>query len=272
VIIVPDPVAPPPLPGTPTEPAPEPGDPATDPEPSDSSSSDSGSGAPVAGIAVPVDGGGGIAPGMDGLLDEGQASSNETTSTQRSTGRIIFFTDGFSLRAQLNTLGFGSALAGANVLARDAGDVLATPADLSLAGLALRNDIATAQSVALASFKASLGDTEWMTELDRMREDIDAQLPAQSALVVSSVAVTGSLSVGYVLWLLRGGLLLSSLLSSLPAWTVIDPMPVLSRSGHDDEDEGDDPLEKLFGRARAALGLKRGKAARAARDTAEEVS
>jgi hypothetical protein len=65
--------------------------------------------------------------------------------------------------------------------------------------------------------------------------------------------------VGYVIWLLRGGLLLSSLLSSLPAWHVIDPMPVLARSGPRDDDSGveDDHLENLFGKAKAAIGLGR---------------
>jgi hypothetical protein len=63
-----------------------------------------------------------------------------------------------------------------------------------------------------------------------------------------------------VIWLLRGGLLLSSLLSSLPAWHVIDPMPVLARSGrHDDEeDDGDDdPLESLFDKVRSRIGSGR---------------
>jgi parallel beta-helix repeat protein len=271
IIVIPEPVGPPAPPPAPTEPEPSPTDTTTDPEPSDTSSSDSGTGGAGGSIPAPVDGGGGIAPGMEGLLDEGLISSTDSAAAQRGSARIIF-TDAFSLRAQWNALGYASAFGNPNLLAGDATDAVADTADLSLPDLALRNGAAVSQSVALASFRASLGDTEWMTELNRMREDIDAQLPQQSALVVSSVAVTGSLSVGYVLWLLRGGLLLSSLLSSLPAWTVIDPMPVLSRSGHDDEDEGDDPLEKLFGRARAALGLKRGKAARAARDTAEEVS
>jgi hypothetical protein len=66
------------------------------------------------------------------------------------------------------------------------------------------------------------------------------------------------MSVGYVIWLLRGGLLLSSLLSSLPAWHSMDPMPVLARAGNSEEDgEEDDPLETLFGRAKAAIGLGR---------------
>jgi hypothetical protein len=46
------------------------------------------------------------------------------------------------------------------------------------------------------------------------------------------------LTVGYVLWLLRGGALIASLLSSLPAWRLIDPLPVLSRV--DDEEDADE--------------------------------
>ena len=40
--------------------------------------------------------------------------------------------------------------------------------------------------------------------------------------------MTTGLSVGYVMWLLRGGMLLSSILSSLPAWRLVDPLPVLA--------------------------------------------
>jgi hypothetical protein len=38
----------------------------------------------------------------------------------------------------------------------------------------------------------------------------------------------------------------------------MDPMPVLARSNNSEEDgEDDDPLENLFGRAKAAIGLGR---------------
>src|ERR1051326_2872585 len=57
--------------------------------------------------------------------------------------------------------------------------------------------------------------------------------------VSGSIAVGSfGLTVGYVLWLLRGGALLASLLSSLPAWRLIDPLPVLSRV--DDEDDAEE--------------------------------
>jgi hypothetical protein len=44
-------------------------------------------------------------------------------------------------------------------------------------------------------------------------------------------------------------------LSSLPAWHAVDPMPVLARGGGNDDDEGadEDPLERLFGKAKDRL-------------------
>lgn len=110
----------------------------------------------------------------------------------------------------------------------------------------------------LAAYRSTLGNKDWVGELDRMRETIGAQPTVEHRIVGSTVAVTGAMSVGYVIWLLRGGLLLSSLLSSLPAWHTMDPMPVLARSNRSEDDgEDDDPLETLFGRAKAAIGLGR---------------
>jgi hypothetical protein len=41
----------------------------------------------------------------------------------------------------------------------------------------------------------------------------------------------------------------------LPAWNVVDPLPVLANAKRSDEggEEDADPLEKLFGRARAVI-------------------
>jgi len=116
----------------------------------------------------------------------------------------------------------------------------------------------SADPVKLAAYRSTLGNKAWVGELDRMRETIAVEPTAEHKIVGSTVAVTGAMSVGYVIWLLRGGLLLSSLLSSLPAWHSMDPMPVLARAGNSEEDgEEDDPLETLFGRAKAAIGIGR---------------
>jgi hypothetical protein len=114
------------------------------------------------------------------------------------------------------------------------------------------------ESLKLAAYRSTLGNKDWVGELNRMRETVGAEPAIEHRIVGSTVAVTGAMSVGYVIWLLRGGLLLSSLLSSLPAWHTMDPMPVLARSNNSEEDgEDDDPLENLFGRAKAAIGLGR---------------
>ena len=61
----------------------------------------------------------------------------------------------------------------------------------------------------------------------------------------SSVTIASGLSVGYVFWILRSGTLLASVITSLPAWRYIDPLPVLD-SLNDDEIENDsETLESM---------------------------
>jgi hypothetical protein len=94
-------------------------------------------------------------------------------------------------------------------------------------------------------------------ELDRLRGEVEQKGKIEQTVIASTVAVTTGLSVGYVVWLLRGGLLLASLLSSLPAWHLFDPLPVLSRVKRSNEeqqdDASDDPLERMFDRAKTLM-------------------
>ena len=54
---------------------------------------------------------------------------------------------------------------------------------------------------------------------------------ARVQIVVSaSTAVTTAVSVGYVVWTIRGTALVASLASSLPTWTLVDPLPILEQS------------------------------------------
>jgi hypothetical protein len=92
---------------------------------------------------------------------------------------------------------------------------------------------------------ASLNDllseqVEFLGELDRLQEEIESFVGLETMVAGSSIAVTMGLSIGYVIWLTRGGLLLASLLSSLPAWRLIDPIAVLAHLGTDDEDDRDE--------------------------------
>jgi hypothetical protein len=110
------------------------------------------------------------------------------------------------------------------------------PVELSLFGL-----INTSQSTGGSS--TSQGATGLVNELERIREELDERAQIEQWMAGSAAFGGLSLTVGYALWLLRGGALLASLLSTLPAWRLIDPLPVLARVDDDEEgdsEEGDD--------------------------------
>jgi hypothetical protein len=86
--------------------------------------------------------------------------------------------------------------------------------------------------------------------LNELRDEVAVDNLLKQTVIGSSMVVSTSLSIGYVIWLIRGGVLLSSVLSSLPAWQVMDPLPVLGFI--DDEDEEnmeDDSLESLVAKS-----------------------
>jgi hypothetical protein len=63
-----------------------------------------------------------------------------------------------------------------------------------------------------------------------------------SVVVGSTAVVTTSLSVGYVIWILRGGSLLTAFMSALPAWQAFDPLPILQTFEKRNEEEDDSLL------------------------------
>lgn len=93
---------------------------------------------------------------------------------------------------------------------------------------------------------------EFLEGFDEMRQEVGQDELFHQAMLGSSLAVTTSLSVGYVIWLIRGGVLLSSMLSSLPAWQMVDPLPVLGYLDDDVlSDTDDDSLETLVNKSNA---------------------
>ena len=60
-----------------------------------------------------------------------------------------------------------------------------------------------------------------------LHDDINRQL-LNDQLVAGTVAVVSAgLTVGYIVWMLRGGQLMLSLMSAVPAWSMFDPLPIL---------------------------------------------
>ena len=64
-------------------------------------------------------------------------------------------------------------------------------------------------------------------ELDGFRLQVFERYRFPVLLVAGTLAGTLGLTVGYVAWTIRGGHLLASILAQMPAWRLIDPLPVL---------------------------------------------
>ncbi|MCU7860904.1 MAG: tandem-95 repeat protein, partial [Candidatus Thiodiazotropha sp. (ex Lucinoma kastoroae)] len=80
--------------------------------------------------------------------------------------------------------------------------------------------------------------------LDSMNQEMSdhqGQQASNDGLIFQSATFsTLTLSVGYVAWLLRAGVLSASLLSFTPLWRQIDPLPVLSAHAKRRDDDQDD--------------------------------
>jgi hypothetical protein len=83
-------------------------------------------------------------------------------------------------------------------------------------------------------------------DLDNVRRQFQATLHSQVFVIGSALTVSTSLSVGYVMWMLRSGMLISSIIAQLPAWQLMDPLVILSRmDGSDGGKSSDDDDESL---------------------------
>ena len=91
--------------------------------------------------------------------------------------------------------------------------------------------------------------SSYQENFEKQREIFESDIAASKGIVVSSITLSSGLSVGYILYLLRGGAIMTSMLSSLPAWRFVDPLPIL---GHmEDSLNGDDEsLETLVTESR----------------------
>jgi rRNA processing protein Krr1/Pno1 len=107
-------------------------------------------------------------------------------------------------------------------------------------------------NLAGAQLAQLLKGDDMLRKLEELKRQMMDSAEVHRSAVASSVVVTTGLSVGYVVWLVRGGVLVSSMLSALPAWQLIDPMPVLAAAGaaarRRDAAPSDEPeVERLFG-------------------------
>ncbi len=83
------------------------------------------------------------------------------------------------------------------------------------------------------------------SELLGVTQDIVSESKFRVESIATVASFSGALSVGYAFWLVRGGMLLAGLASSMPAWRLFDPFSVLQISAGGAKDDETDSLESL---------------------------
>ncbi|MCA9173081.1 MAG: tandem-95 repeat protein, partial [Planctomycetales bacterium] len=121
---------------------------------------------------------------------------------------------------------------------------------LSTATIAsLRNSLPSWRGNSPAVVESPLSLFYGSEQLAEMGDGGDSVATEEIVLGAAKV-VTSALSVGYVVWMVRGGTLLASMAASLPAWTSFDPMPILGSFqaiASTNNDEDDESLSDLVG-------------------------
>ncbi|MCA9197743.1 MAG: tandem-95 repeat protein, partial [Planctomycetales bacterium] len=87
----------------------------------------------------------------------------------------------------------------------------------------------------------------WDSVDDIRRNVMHEQTHEELVFSTATLGLTSSFTVGYLLWTVRSGLILSSLLAQMPAWTLVDPLPILGQLGNLD-DEDDESLDAMVSR------------------------
>lgn len=94
--------------------------------------------------------------------------------------------------------------------------------------------------------------THLKNALDDFKEEAGDDFKYYKTVIGSAIGVSTGLSVGYVVWLIRGGMLLSSVLFSMPAWQIADPLPLLVGGKDEEDDEDEETLETIIRTGSAA--------------------
>jgi VCBS repeat-containing protein len=88
-------------------------------------------------------------------------------------------------------------------------------------------------------------------DLQDLEDLVEHDIRFEAAEVASALGVTTTLSVGYVLWFLRGTYLVSCVLAQMPAWKMVDPLFVFG-GGDLLGDEDDESLNAMLQRSNDA--------------------
>jgi len=104
---------------------------------------------------------------------------------------------------------------------------------------------------------SKLNHEAMLRAFDHGREDMVDSTHNLSASLKTAIAGSGlALTVGFVGWLLRGGALLTALLSSIPVWRQFDPLTIL-QDRRRRKDEPASEVDKIFDKAKRRVDAMR---------------
>ena len=96
---------------------------------------------------------------------------------------------------------------------------------------------------------AILENHSMWNELNTIRHQMEdrqqSTMFAENIVVGTTTVVTGGLTVGYVIWLIRGGSLLATMVSVIPTWASFDPLPVMDRFEEEKSEEDKESLASI---------------------------
>lgn len=107
----------------------------------------------------------------------------------------------------------------------------------------------------LDAMKARLLDENgWYWQaLNHNRERMAAAALFSPIVMGSSTALASTMTVGYLMWLIKGGQVMAAMLANVPTWKMIDPLPILSTLMDDESDLDDDSLDTIIDKGNDAL-------------------
>ncbi len=110
-----------------------------------------------------------------------------------------------------------------------------------------REEIKAAYATAAAQIRDAITQPQMWQAIHSMQDQIDSSVSTTTLTIGATVTATTSITVGYVVWVIRGGILLSSVMANLPMWRLMDPMAILNAV--DGAEEDDESLESMVDEA-----------------------
>ena len=131
-----------------------------------------------------------------------------------------------------------------NAVSRQAESAQRRGIDVGLSSLFELNGGINLDRGLLSDVDLQIFDSTLLDQLDNVRKTV-ANYEFSVGTAASVVGVSTALTAGYVFWMVRSGVLLAGLASSMPAWQIFDPSAIVQFSSGGSADDDGESLEAM---------------------------